>query len=379
MAAHPVVASLWIVPLVLQCVCLAAVYGPVSRMVHTVSSREQPFGKYRKLFELVEATRFEAPDLARRAEVLAPKAGDRKASEEIAALERIVAFADLRHNTIVHFLANTLLLWDVWCAIALEAWRERSGRKVGAWLIALGEIEALASLATLAREHPAWAWPDVVAGPPRLEVDALCHPLIAEGSRVPNDLALGPGRAQLVTGSNMSGKSTWLRSIGLCAVLAQAGAPVCARRASLGPLRTWTSMRIRDDLADGVSHFYAELRRLKEVVDATGAGPDVLFLLDEILHGTNSRERIIGARTVVSALVAKGAIGAVSSHDLGLADLEARTSGHVRNVHFRETVEADEMTFDYRLREGVVDTSNALRLMRRVGLDVPIDEPSASA
>jgi hypothetical protein len=382
-ASHPVVASLWVVPLILQCVALAILYGPVSRLVHAVSSREQPFGRYRALFQLVESTTWSTPELEARAAILrrGGSAG-RPASEEIAALERVVGFADLRHNTVVHLIANILLLWDLWCAIALERWRDRCGGQVLGWLAALGEIEALASLATLARERPTWSLPEVAEGPPHLEAEGLGHPLIAPDRRVENDVKLvsepgiaagPPGHGLLVTGSNMSGKSTYLRSIGLCAVLALAGGPVCARRAALSPLRTWTSMRIRDDLADGVSHFYAELRRLKEVVDATADGADVLFLLDEILHGTNSRERVIGARTVVASLVARGAIGAVSSHDLGLADLETRTAGRVKNVHFRETVEGDVMTFDYRLREGVVDTSNALRLMRGVGLEVSLD------
>lgn len=377
---YPVVASLWVVPLVLQNVCLAVLYGPVSRLVHAVSSRESPFGRYQALFALVEATSWATPQLEARAAVLRKGGGEgRPASKEIAALERIIAFADLRHNTVVHFVANLALGWDVWCAIALERWRARCGPQVLGWLAALGEIEALASLATLTRERPEWVLPEVAEGPPRIEAEGLGHPLLAPDRRVDNAVTLAaepgtepPGHALLVTGSNMSGKSTYLRSIGLCAVLGLAGGPVCARRAALSPLRTWTSMRIRDDLADGVSHFYAELRRLKEVVDATGEGSDVLFLLDEILHGTNSRERVLGARHVVASLVAKGAVGAVSSHDLGLADLAERTAGRVRNVHFRETVEGDVMSFDYRLREGVVDTSNALRLMRGVGLDVPL-------
>jgi hypothetical protein len=381
-STYPVLASLWVVPLVLQSVCLVALYGPAARLVQAVSSRETPFGRYRALFELVETQTWSAPVLSARTALLQKGGSEgRSASQEIAALERIISFADLRHNTVVHFVANIFLLWDLWCAIALERWRARCGPRVGAWLASLGEVEALASLATLLREHPDWSMPEVAEGLPRIEVEGLGHPLIGKEQRVANDVALAareseadqlPGHALLVTGSNMSGKSTWLRSIGLCAVLALAGAPVCARRASLTPLRTWTSMRIRDDLADGVSHFYAELRRLKEVVVAADQGPDVLFLLDEILHGTNSRERIVGARHVVTELVEKGAIGAVSSHDLGLADLEERSRGRVRNVHFRETVEGDVMSFDFRLREGVVDTSNALRLMRGVGLDVPL-------
>jgi hypothetical protein len=381
--AHPTIASLWVVPLVLQSVCLVALYGRLSRMVHTVSSRETPFGKFKRLFALCEETTFESAELEAYAKMLRRGGGveGSPASAEIAALERIISFADLRHNTVVHFVANTGLLWDLWCALALERWRARCGVQVRGWLTALGAIEATASLATFAREHPTWVFPEIVDGPPRLVAERLGHPLIAASVRVVNDVSLVaneaksagfPGRAMLVTGSNMSGKSTYLRSIGTCAVMSLAGAPVCAAKATITPLATWTSMRIRDDLDGGVSHFYAELRRLKQVVDAATTSPAVLFLLDEILHGTNSRERIVGARAVVASLVAKGAVGAVSSHDLGLTDLPDVTDQRVENAHFRETVNADVMTFDYKLRPGVVDTSNALRLMRGVGLDVPL-------
>jgi DNA mismatch repair ATPase MutS len=180
----------------------------------------------------------------------------------------------------------------------------------------------------------------------------------------------------LVTGSNMSGKSTWLRSMGLAAVLAQAGAPVCATKLRMTPLSVRTSMRISDSLEHGVSHFYAELEKLKSVVDAADRGEPVFFLLDEVLHGTNSRERHIGARAVVVHLLKKGAIGAVTSHDLALSDLAEATTGRVVNVHFKESVHDDKMTFDYVLSPGVVSTTNALRLMRIVGIAVDgLDEP----
>ncbi len=373
-------ARAWLGPLILQGVVLAALFATVARTIATVSSREAPFGRYRALFEAVEAEAFSSPRLAAIGARLRDGDGHgRAASSAIASLERIIGFADLRHNTVIHLVANVGLLWDVFCTEALERWRSRSGRRVRGWLEALGELEALASLAAFAREHPAFAMPVVEDGPPCFEAEALGHPLIDGAKRVANDarLAADPacapfaGDALLVTGSNMSGKSTWLRSIGLATVMALAGGPVCARSARLSPLRLWTSMRIRDAVDEGVSHFYAEVRRLKAVVDATTQGPDVIFLLDEILHGTNSRERVVGANHVVSDLVRRGAVGAVSSHDLGLASLEQATSGRVRNVHFRELVDDGKMTFDYRLRAGVVDTSNALRVMRMAGLDVP--------
>ena len=193
-------------------------------------------------------------------------------------------------------------------------------------------------------------------------------------SRVPNDVLLfGPGSALIVSGSNMSDKSTMLRAMGVSAVLALAGAPVLAKRLRIGPLSVATSMRIKDSLEHGVSHFYAELQKLRHVVDMAREGKAVFFLLDEILHGTNSRERLIGARAVIRELLTHGALGAVSTHDLAMSDLEQSLPGKVKNVHFEEQVEGEVMTFDYKLREGVVQSSNALRLMRMVGINVTLE------
>jgi DNA mismatch repair ATPase MutS len=216
------------------------------------------------------------------------------------------------------------------------------------------------------------AWPEL-AERAAFDASALGHPLLSAERRVTSDVILpGPGNALLVTGSNMSGKSTLLRAIGLNAILALAGAPVCAKKLVLGRVTVATSMRVRDSLEAGVSHFLAELKKLKRVVDLAREAPPVLFLLDEILHGTNSRERLIGARAVVRALTDLGALGAVSTHDLGLAERTSELDGRVRNVHFEEQVDEEGvMTFDYKLKEGVVHTSNALRLMRAVGLHVP--------
>jgi DNA mismatch repair ATPase MutS len=267
-------------------------------------------------------------------------------------------------------------MWDAHCALALRRWKARAGRRLRVWLETLAETEALASLAAFADEHPEFAWPELAAEP-QLVATGLGHPLIAADRRVANDVRLASGgRALVITGSNMSGKSTLLRALGANVALAAAGAPVCAAALRVGPLRVATSMRIADSLEQGVSHFYAELRRLKQVIDwargAGGGGSDapVLFLLDEILHGTNSRERIIGACGVVRELVAMGALGAVSTHDLGITALERELPGRVENAHFEEQVRGDEMTFDYVLRPGIVQSSNALRLMRAVGIDV---------
>jgi DNA mismatch repair ATPase MutS len=362
----------WAAPLLLQVALLGVLRPSIEPVLSVASSKEVPFGRYRTLFRLLEATPFRSARLAALRDVLVKG----RASATIAGLERIVGFAELRHSGIVAVLANVFLVWDVQVAASLLAWRRRHGASMRGFIEAMAEIEALASLGAVAFEHPELTFPEVSSGELRIVAEGLGHPLIPAARRVVNDVSLPhPGSALLVTGSNMSGKSTLLRAIGVNAVLALAGAPVCAKRLSLAECRVHSSMRIKDSLDEGVSHFYAELSRLKAVVDAVDAGERVLFLLDEVLHGTNSRERIIGARAVVTKLVDAGAIGAVSSHDLGLAGLPEETGGRVVNVHFQELVRDEKMVFDYRLKPGVVTSSNALRLMRLVGIavDLPAD------
>ena len=371
---------LWAFSLAAQVGVLGASRAAIEPILAVVASQESPFGRYVPLLRRIEGQEFTSSRLvALRAQLTGASGAD--ASNAVSSLLRIVSFAELRHSGLVHVLANLFLLWDVFCARALAGWRERFGRTahMRAWLDALAEIEALASLASFADEHPTFAYPEVDSGAPHFSAEALGHPLIVANRRVENDVDVGgAGHALLITGSNMSGKSTLLRSMGISAVLALAGAPVCARRLSMASCSVRTSMRIKDSLEEGVSHFYAELARLKSVVDAVNAGEKVLFLLDEVLHGTNSRERQIGAKAIVKHLLAHGAVGAVSSHDLGLADLEAESGGNVVNVHFEESVEDGKMTFDYHLKPGVVTTANALRLMKVIGIDVelPVELPT---
>ena len=313
----------------------------------------------------------------------------RAAPDEIDALRRLLDLVDARRSVLFHLPAAVVLHWDVHVLAALERWKARSGRRVRGWLEAVGEAEALASLAALAADHPDWTMPVLDGGATTLKARALGHPLLAPDTCVRNDVEIGPaGSFLLVTGSNMSGKSTLLRATGLNAVLAQAGGPVCAAELRLPPLRVMTSIRIEDSLADGVSYFMAGLQRLKRVVDAARTGrpacrsaidaptgpphrdtPHTLYLLDEILQGTNSAERRIAARSVLRKLLATRAIGAVTTHDLSLAVADDLTARAVA-VHFTESVaeDAGELTFDYRLRGGIATSTNALVLLRLAGL-----------
>jgi energy-coupling factor transporter ATP-binding protein EcfA2 len=285
-------------------------------------------------------------------------------------LEFLASWAEARENGLFRLMVGPAVMYDLHLWLALERWRKAHGAEVKGWVTALTEALALAGLATHAFDNPEHTFPELQEGPPRLSAVQLAHPLLPRSKRVANDVTLNaPGHGLLITGSNMSGKSTLLRAMGIAVVLAQAGAPVAARRFELTPLRVRTSIRISDSLASGYSHFYAELLALKRVVDEVNDGP-VFFLLDEILHGTNSRERQIGAVAVVDHLLRKGALGAVTTHDLGLAELVDRLPGQVRLVHFQEQHEGDQMTFDYRLRDGLLRSGNALALMRQLGLPV---------
>jgi DNA mismatch repair ATPase MutS len=328
------------------------------------------------MLEEIERETFEMPLLCRLKDDVA-RGEARRASEEIRSLSTIVGFLDARQNEAFRFFIGPFLLWDQHCVFALEAWRRRAGKHVRRWLEVIGEFEALASLAGFAHDHPENAWP-TLSETPAFRAKGLGHPLLDPRTLVRNDVELrGPGTALLVTGSNMSGKSTLLRSMGVNAVLAMAGAPVAAERMAISVFEVRTSMWARDSLARGVSHFYAELEKLKRVVDAVSGARPLFFLLDEILQGTNSRERVIGARSVLRHLLHHGAMGAVSTHDLGLLDLPPELDAKLDKIHFEEQVQASEkgstMSFDYRLRPGVVRSTNALRLMKLVGIDVDLE------
>ena len=290
------------------------------------------------------------------------------ASVRIHQLRRIVSALESRSNQFFAPIA-ALLLWGNHCAWAIEAWRRRNGPSLAAWISAAGEFEALASLAGYAYERPGDVFPELADGGRLLIADRVGHPLIPASRVVANDVRLDDStRVLLVSGSNMSGKSTLLRTVGIAAVLAQAGAPVRATRLKMSPLALGATLRVQDSLQEGRSRFFAEITRLRAIVDLTAGPTPVLFLLDELLAGTNSHDRRVGAAAVVTGLVSRGAVGLVTTHDLALADLVSDLGVGAANVHFSDTFENGEIKFDYTMRPGVVQTSNALELMKAVGL-----------
>jgi hypothetical protein len=285
-------------------------------------------------------------------------------------LRKIVDAIDARENIILRLL-NIPLLYSVQVAFAAERWRRDHGHAVRLWSKAIGEIEALLCLATYGYEHPEDPFPEFIERGTFFEGIELGHPLIPAGRCVRNSLSLSAERRVfLVSGSNMSGKSTLLRTVGINLVLAMAGAPVRAQRLRLTALHVGASIRVNDSLQEGNSRFYAEITRLRKIVDLAAGNPPVLFLLDEVLQGTNSHDRRIGAEGLVRGLLARGAIGLVSTHDLALAEIGDSLDGHLRNVHFQEDFKDGKMHFDYKLQAGMVTKSNGLALMRSIGLDV---------
>jgi hypothetical protein len=361
--------------------------GQVGRILGEVAARQTVFRAYADLFGLATRQTLAAPALRRLQAALS--ADGLAAGRQMERLGRIMRLFELRRSQLF-FVIQALTLWNYHVLWLLERWQRAAGPHARGWLAAAGELEALAALATLAHDHPRWAFPALVetAGAPAdavLTARDLGHPLLPPDLCVGNDLTLGPpGTFLFVTGSNMSGKSTLLRAIGVNVALAQAGGPVCATALTLPPVALATSIRVQDSLEYGVSYYMAELQRLKGVVEiaraarAEGASL-VLFLLDEILHGTNTHERQIAARQIIRHLLRLGTTGAVSTHDLTLADAPD-LAALARAVHFTESFargpDGPTMRFDYKLRPGIATSTNALKLMEIVGLPLE-EEPDA--
>jgi len=321
---------------------------------------------------LAHAESLETQDPVLRELVRSVRRPEPGASGALRSLVRITDLAAIRHSSMAHFFLVALFAYDLHVLDRLERWRHRHGDAVEGWVRALGMLEVLSALGGLTHDHPHWSFPEFEGNPAAgIQARSLGHPLLHPARCVPNDLTLpGPGRLLLVTGSNMAGKTTLLRALGVNQVLALAGAPVAAADLRTRIVLPWSAMRVRDSLAEGVSYFLAELHRLRRVVTAAEREP-VLYLLDEILQGTNSAERRTAARIVLHRLLETGSVGAITTHDLTLADTGSLRTRSV-DVHFREEVrEVDGvrgLDFDYRLRPGPATSRNALLLLEMVGL-----------
>jgi hypothetical protein len=344
---------------------LARVAGPADRRGHEL-------GVLAEIFARIETETFEEPSLR---ELQRAFTDDQHgaASVAIARLRTLAGWYEAQRNALFVPVALALM-WGPNFALAIERWRREQGPRIRGWLDALAELEALASLASHKFENPDDPFAELVETdvehPAMIEGIELGHPLLPRATCVRNSLSLiAPVRAHVVSGSNMSGKSTFLRTVGCNVVLALAGAPVRATSLRVSPLRIGATLRVQDSLREGASRFWAELTRLRTISELADQDP-TLFLLDEIFHGTNSHDRRIGAEALLRSLLERGAIGLITTHDLALAKAAEALAPAATNVHFEDELRDRQLVFDYRMRPGVVQKSNALELMRSVGLDV---------
>ncbi|MGA2189156.1 MAG: mismatch repair protein [Steroidobacteraceae bacterium] len=375
-AAAAVTAGIWalggfafpfLAVLVLEACLTYAYRGRVHAALSGLENAYEQLALFAALLRRIEAEPFDAPPLKALRAALSSHA--QTASTTLSKLATLVNFVEARRNP---FLTPLMLplMYTLHTALAAERWRRRHGQVVQSWLNVLGEIEALQSIAAYSFERPEDPFPEFLEGGSAAFVAAaLGHPLIPPQACVRNDVDLSGGtRALLVSGSNMSGKSTLLRSVGVNAVLAMAGAPVCAARLRLTPVQVGAGIRINDSLHEGSSRFYAEITRLRQLFEP--ARLPLLFLLDELLQGTNSSDRRIGAQGVIRALIERGAIGLVSTHDVAIADGIELAPGALGYVHFQDELRDGKLTFDFKLRAGIATKGNGIELMRAIGLDV---------
>jgi hypothetical protein len=340
----------------------------VKTVLSAVDRRTHDLVLLAELLRRLEREPFESPLLQRLEQML--RTDGLPASAQIQRLARLLQLLDCQRNQLFLPLA-VIWLWRIQMALRIDAWRAGSGHAIADWLAAVGEFEALCSLATYTAENPSDPFATVTEGAACYDAESLGHPLIPRGVCVCNDVRLGSeAQVYIVSGSNMSGKSTLLRSVGINAVLALAGAPVRARSFRLAPLAVGATLRIQDSLQAGRSRFYAEITRVRQLVDRANGPLPLLFLFDELFHGTNSHDRAVGAESVLRGLIERGAIGLITTHDLALARIADNLTPRVINVHFEDYLENGIMHFDYRMRPGVVQHSNALALMRAIGLEV---------
>jgi hypothetical protein len=361
-------ASPFIIIVLIEAAIAYAVKRPLAKAIYATESAFRDLKLFAGLLIRIERDTFNAPalrDLVRRL-----SSHTLSASETIARLARVIDFAAARNNPLLRFV-DTPLMYSLHVALAAERWRRDHGKAIREWVDVLGEFEALSCLACYGYEHPQDPFPELVEGPAALVARELGHPLLAAAKCIRNSVSIeGETRVLLVSGSNMSGKSTLLRTVGINTVLAMAGAPVRAQSLRLTPLQVGASIRVNDSLQEGSSRFYAEITRLREIYGLLAGERPLLFLLDELLQGTNSKDRLTGAEGVVRAFVTAGAIGLVSTHDLALTHIGDLPPGALRNVHFQDELVDGRMRFDFKLRDGVVTKSNGIELMRAIGLKV---------
>lgn len=295
--------------------------------------------------------------------------GESKVSSTIWSLKKILERFDYRFNPIIHIPLNTFLFWDLQQMIALEKWKATNRQNSTTWFYALANVESLVSIGALSFNHPDWCFPLITAEPGVFVAEDLGHPLIPGEKRVTNSFSTeGAKQLNLITGSNMAGKSTFLRSVGVNIVFAMMGAPVCSSRLRVAHVAVMSSMRVSDNLEENTSTFYAELKKLKEIIDAVNNKENVFLLLDEILRGTNSADRQAGSIALIKQLIHQNAVGLIATHDLELTKLSIEFPNQLHNYHFDVQVQDEELYFDYKIKTGICTSMNASLLMKKIGI-----------
>ena len=343
----------------------------LTQSANAIETATADLGLLSSVLQLFEEESFSSPKLTGLQAVL--KRRGLQPSVAVARLRRIVDLLESRHNLMGRLL-DCVTFWSVHLALSAERWQETFGPEIRSWLDTIGELEALAALSGFAYEHPDNVYPTFTSQGPIFAAVNFAHPLLPASRAIRNDLTLDSNlRLIVLSGPNMAGKSTLIRGIGLNVVLAHCGAPVPASSLTLSPLAIAASICISDSLSSGISRFYAEIRRIKLISDLTDGPFPVLFLMDELLSGTNSHDRLKGTAFIVQSLLEKGAIGIISTHDLALTQIPESLGTLATNFHVEDRFENGELIFDYRLKPGIVKASNALELMRSIGLQVPTD------
>ena len=350
-----------------QLVITGMMLKQINEMHDLVTRMLNSLKKKGKLLQIIETAGFDAPLLKSLQRYL--KSEGMPPSGHIRRLSKIVEAFDNRLNFIAAVLLNGLLMWDINCVLLLERWKRRHRKQMPVWLDSISRMEAYISFSVFYFNNPGFVFPCPQNEGPVIEASCLGHPLIPQKERVCNDLLLEEkGRFIIVTGANMAGKSTFLRTAGVALVLAMAGAPVCAREFSFRIMEVWSSMRTSDSLSRHESYFYAELKRLKHLIERIAGGTEVFVLLDEILKGTNTIDKQKGSVALLERMIKMGSSGIVATHDLSLAGLEKDYPGRIINKCFEVEIDGDKIKFDYLLRDGVTSKMNALILMKQMGL-----------
>jgi len=368
----PVSTTPFLLLLILHGALFAMGFLKRGRVLGMVKDYQLELSQYIRQLTVFEKHRFESEGLKALQQSLKTREGT-SGTDQLKALEKL-ANRTLNKQNLLFVPVNILILWDYRCLVDLEKWKRDSGEALGQWIDTLGELEALVSLSNIHRDHRDWALPTVATKPSVYRGKSVGHPLIAEDA-VRNDIELHPKNPiLLITGSNMSGKSTYLRTAGINLHFFNIGTKVCAEEMEASLMKLHTCMRISDNIEKNISSFYGEILRIKEIVQETKKGEPVFFLLDEIFKGTNSTDRHLGAKILIQQLYETGGVGLVSTHDLELTELEKNPKVGIKNYHFQETYQQGEIQFDYKLRPGASKTTNALYLMKIAGVEVASED-----